>query len=133
TASVSVATLSAFDQAYGQQANPSKGSWLSRVSHRASHIPNRPPASNLSASGSRENLPLRAPGSAGFFAGGAAGALGSGLGSGGSAEQLSVLQKTSSYPTSPASPASPTETEFAGATPIDASFGDRADLPEPPV
>ncbi|KAI7165803.1 hypothetical protein KC324_g12363, partial [Hortaea werneckii] len=133
TASVSVATLSAFDQAYGQQANPSKGSWLSRVSHRASHIPNRPPASNLSASGSRENLPLRAPGSAGFFAGGAAGALGSGLGSGGSAEQLPVLQKTSSYPTSLASPASPTETEFAGATPIDASFGDRADLPEPPV
>ncbi|KAI7610512.1 hypothetical protein KC319_g20680, partial [Hortaea werneckii] len=34
---------------------------------------------------------------------------------------------------SPTSPASPTETEFAGATPIDASFGDRADLPEPPV
>ncbi|KAI7418227.1 hypothetical protein KC336_g9736, partial [Hortaea werneckii] len=133
TANVSVASLSAFDQAYGQQANPTKGSWLSRVSHRASHIPNRPPASNLSASGSRENLPLRAPGSAGFFAGGAAGALGSGLGSGGSAEQLPVLQKTSSYPTSPASPASPTETEFAGATPIDASFGDRADLPEPPV
>ncbi|KAI6788807.1 hypothetical protein KC332_g18230, partial [Hortaea werneckii] len=133
TATVSVASLSAFDQAYGQQANPTKGSWLSRVSHRASHIPNRPPASNLSASGSRENLSLRAPGSAGFFAGGAAGALGSDLGSGGSAEQLPVLQKTSSYPTSPASPASPTETEFAGATPIDASFGDRADLPEPPV
>ncbi|KAK5122105.1 hypothetical protein LTR85_004351 [Meristemomyces frigidus] len=119
--SVIVASLPTFEQAYGHtnSGNVSKGSWLSRVSHRASHIPNRP--LNQSAGGSRETLPLRTPGSAGF-------------GRGGSTEQLPVLQKTSSYPASPISPASPTETEFAGATPIDASFGDRVDLaPEPPL
>ncbi|KAK5119123.1 hypothetical protein LTR62_000334 [Meristemomyces frigidus] len=73
------------------------------VSHRASHIPNRP-------------LPLRTtgttPGSAGYASR--------------STEQLPVLQKTTSYPTSPATPTSPAETEF-GATPIDASFGERVD------
>ena len=93
-----------FEAAYGQQAQQTqqtKGSWLARVSHRASHIPNRPLTSN-----SRETLPLR---SAGFR----------------SHEQLPALQKTSSYP---ASPVSPTETEF-GTTPIDASFGDRLESP----
>lgn len=123
-----MASLPTFDQAYGQHIpNPSKGSWLSRVSHRASHIPNRP--LNQSASGSRETLPLRTPGSAGLFIG-----SGGGGGGAGSSEQLPVLQKTSSYPASPISPTSPTETEFTGRTPIDASFGDRVDqLPEPPV
>ncbi|KAK4546404.1 hypothetical protein LTR36_002081 [Oleoguttula mirabilis] len=124
---VIVASLPTFEQAYGHTntANATKGSWLSRVSHRASHIPNRP--LNQSAGGSRETLPLRTPGSgsAGFFGGNSRG---------GSTEQLPVLQKTSSYPACPTSPVSPTETEFAGATPIDASFGDRVDIaPEPPL
>ena len=97
-----------FEAAYGErpvQASSHKGSWLARVSHRASHIPNRPVTSS-----SRDHLPLR---SAGFR----------------SHEQLPVLQKTSSHPSSPnlnTSPLSPAETEF-GTTPIDASFGDRID------
>lgn len=95
-----------FETAYGQQAQErntqTKGSWLARVSHRASHIPNRP-----LTSASRETLPLRAAG--GYR----------------SHEQLPGLQKTVSGPNSPASP---TETEF-GSTPIDASFGDRIDTP----
>lgn len=121
---VIVASLPTFEQAYGHSnsANATKGSWLSRVSHRASHIPNRP--LNQSAGGSRETLPLRTPGSAGFAGG---------ISRGASAEQLPVLQKTSSYPASPVSPNSPTETEFAGATPIDANFGDRVDIAEPPL
>ncbi|KAK5129815.1 hypothetical protein LTR08_002792 [Meristemomyces frigidus] len=119
--SVIVASLP-FDQLYGHNTNASKGSWLSRVSHRASHIPNRP--LNASAGGSRDTLPLRGLGGAGYLGG---------SGGTGSTEQLAVLQKTSSYPGSPISPASPTETEFAGATPIDASFGDRVDLPPEPL
>lgn len=118
-----------FEQAYGSASsgggggNPptSKGSWLSRVSHRASHIPNRPLNLPNKASTSRETLPLRTPGSAGLVPPGA-----------GSTSLEPLQRTTSSYPTSPASPTSPTESEF-GATPIDASFGERADLPEPPV
>ncbi|KAK3680048.1 hypothetical protein LTR78_000425 [Recurvomyces mirabilis] len=45
-------------------------------------------------------------------------------------DNLPVLQKTTSYPASPTSPISPTETEF-GATPIDASFGERIDSHPP--
>ncbi|KAK5167762.1 uncharacterized protein LTR77_007461 [Saxophila tyrrhenica] len=93
-----------FESAYGrppQQSTTTKGSWLARVGHRASHIPNRGLTSN-----SRETLPLRAGGYR-------------------SHEQLPGLQKTLS---GPSSPASPTETEF-GSTPIDASFGDRIDTP----
>lgn len=103
-----------FSEAYGSQpANPSKGSWLARVSHRASHIPNRPaaaPASGIAALRSRDSLPLRTPGTAGLV----------------THEQLPVAQKTSSYPASPSSPDSPAETEF-GATPIDSTFGDRVE------
>ncbi|EMC97873.1 hypothetical protein BAUCODRAFT_146481 [Baudoinia panamericana UAMH 10762] len=102
-----------FDQAYGSSSGGAgKGSWLSRVSHRASHIPNRP-------------LPLRTPGSAGSVAS-------SGFPSSGnrSHERLPVLHKTSSYPASPTSPASPTETEFAS-TPIDASFSERLEALPP--
>lgn len=108
-----------FDQAYAQPApNSSKGSWLARVSHRASHIPNKP--LNLPKSASRETLPLRTPGSGGFA---------------GSRERLPQLQKTHSYPTSPTSPqspASPIDSEF-GTTPIDASFGERVEPPERPA
>ena len=113
--------------AYSAQApSASKGSWLARVGHRASHIPNKPLA-HLSASGSRETLPLRSGGSGGS---------GSSLGFR-SHERLPSLQKTPSWQSSPTSPVSPTlaspvETEF-GATPIDASFGDRLDPPERPA
>jgi protein STE50 len=94
---------------------------LSRVSHRASHIPNRP--LNLhSASASRENLALRQPGSAGLAP------TSAGLTS---HEQLPVLQKTSSRSSYPTSPASPTGADF-GTTPIDASFGDRIEPPSDP-
>ena len=117
--SVIVASLP-FDPPYGHISNAAKGSWLSRVSHRASHIPNKP--LNQSAGGSRDTLPLRALGGGGYQ-GGSGGA--------GSAERLAVLYPTS-YPGSLASPTSPTETEFTGATPIDASFGDRIDLPSEP-
>lgn len=102
-----------WDQAYGNHPPPTaKGSWLARVSHRASHIPSRS-ANNIGG-----HLPLRsAP-----------------LANTASHERLPSLQKlnTAEYrssPTSPASPTSPIESEF-GATPIDASFGDRADLPK---
>ena len=101
-----------FNEAYGQQPpNPTKGSWLARVSHRASHIPNRP--SGAPPFGSKESLPLRAPGSAGLPA----------------HEQFAAAKKTQSYPASPTGGFdSPAETEFAP-TPIDASFGERLDPP----
>jgi protein STE50 len=88
-----------------------KGSWLSRINHRASHIPNRP-------------LPLRTPGSAGSGGSGNSGFPGI---NSRSHDNLPVLQKTTSYPASPNSPASP-DTEFGG-TPIDASFGERVEPP----
>ena len=95
-----------FESAYGrepQQVAPqTKGSWLARVSHRASHIPNRPLTST-----SKDSLLLRGQTALGYR----------------SHEQLPGLQKTLSGPNSPASP---TETEFA-TTPIDASFGERVD------
>nr|POF21056.1 protein ste50 [Quercus suber] len=141
-----------FEQAYGQQpaantTNPSKGSWLARVSHRASHIPAaaRPPTASSvgggegTGAGSVGNtLPLRAQG--GSDSGG--GAVGGGGGVGGpSYDQLERLasepfqptstrpRKTSSYP---ASPLSPIDSEFQP-TPIDASFGDRVLEPEAAV
>lgn len=106
-----------FENSYGQQPSSAKGNWLARVSHRASHIPNRPsvvltPAATATGAKSRDSLPLRTPGTSGFVTHG----------------ELPVPQKTSSYPSSPAGPDSPAETEFA-ATPIDASFGDRVEPP----
>lgn len=98
-----------FADAYGREAQQtssqtSKGSWLARVSHRASHIPNRP---NNSAS--RENLPLRTVGSPNLP----------------THEQIPTVNASTSHPGSPNSPA---ETEFAS-TPIDASFGGSIDSP----
>jgi hypothetical protein len=88
-----------FNDAYGATNIPSsRGSWLARVSHRASHIPNRP-----SFSGPRL-LPLRTPASATF----ATPPL---------ERLLPVAHKRASYPASPVSPA---ETEFAD-TPLDTS------------
>ena len=86
------------------------------MSHRASHVPPRP-------------LPLRNPGSAGSVGGSGGGSAGATFPpSSRSHDNLSALQKTTSYPPSPASPVSPVETEFSG-TPIDASFGERIDGP----
>lgn len=75
------------------------------MSHRASHIPNRP----LTAT-SKDTLPLREGTANGGFK---------------SHEHLPGMQRTViSHPGSPSNSLSPTETEF-GHTPIDASFGDR--------
>ena len=104
-----------FEAAYGREAQQSttqqsKGSWLARVSHRASHIPNRPLTST-----SRDTLALHGSSAAGFR----------------SHEQLPGMSKTTiSHPASPSNLSSPTETEF-GHTPIDASFGDRIENPPP--
>jgi hypothetical protein len=116
-----------FEQAYaGQPASAAKGSWLARVSHRASHIPARTAAGpggggGLAAGGdpasTRNNsLPLRSAAPAAV-----------------SHERLPSLQKvtTAEYRPnsgSPHSSASPIESDFTP-TPIDASFGDRIDLP----
>lgn len=107
-----------FDQAYaGQPAASAKGSWLARVSHRASHIPARTTDLGKSANNDTSHtLPLRSAGLAAV-----------------SHERLPSLQKvaTAEYivsPRSPHSPSSPVESDFAP-TPIDASFGERIDLP----
>ena len=101
-----------FNEAYGgQPVSATKGSWLARVSNRASHIPAR-----TAGGGDLGKLPLRSAGLAAT-----------------SHERLPSLQKvtTAEYrgrPSSPHSPASPIESDFAP-TPIDASFGERLDSP----
>jgi hypothetical protein len=114
-----------FEQAYaGQPASAAKGSWLARVSHRASHIPARTAvgggggvAGGSDPASTRNNsLPLRSAAPAAV-----------------SHERLPSLQKvtTAEYRPnsgSPHSSTSPIESDFTP-TPIDASFGDRIDLP----
>jgi hypothetical protein len=113
-----------FEQAYaGQPASAAKGSWLARVSHRASHIPARTAAGGGGgvaggdlASTRNNSLPLRSAAPAAV-----------------SHERLPSLQKvtTAEYRPNPSSPhgsTSPIESDFTP-TPIDASFGDRIDLP----
>ena len=124
-----------FTEAYGQPAQQHKGSWLARVSHRASHIPaNRAALSLLSATSSSSNkdnassttttaastgtTPIAAPGKSAvgplplraFQSSDFADSL---------EQQLYAVQQRNSL-----DQASPTETEFQ-ATPIDASFGSR--------
>jgi hypothetical protein len=110
-----------FEQAYaGQPASAAKGSWLARVSHRASHIPARTAVGGGGgsdpASTRNNSLPLRSAAPAAV-----------------SHERLPSLQKvtTAEYRPnsgSPHSSTSPIESDFTP-TPIDASFGDRIDLP----
>lgn len=115
-----------FEQAYaGQPASAAKGSWLARVSHRASHIPARTAvgggvggglAGSDPAKQLNNSLPLRSAAPAAI-----------------SHERLPSLQKvtTAEYRPNPGSPHSPTgtiESDYTP-TPIDASFGERVDLP----
>lgn len=74
-----------------------RGSWLARVSHRASHLPSRPSISGVKL------LPLRTPASATFAS-------------------QETLQPVAHKRKSSASPVSPAETEFAD-TPLDGSPG----------
>lgn len=110
-----------YDQAYGATPPAAKGSWFSRVSHRASHIPNRPPTGN-SGSTSRETLPLRNAGLPSQQSGGLL------LGSSERLQTTLRLSGSQASPSSPVSPASPTESDF-GTTPIDTTFGDRVENP----
>nr|POF13849.1 protein ste50 [Quercus suber] len=140
-----------FEQAYGHQpavtsSSSTKGSWLARVSHRASHIPAtaRTPTSpsagggeGTSAGGLSDTLPFRTYGESESGPAGGGGAT-TAAAAGSSYDQLERLasepfqptsarpRKTSSYP---ASPLSPIYSEFQP-TPIDASFGDRVLEPE---
>nr|OQO19117.1 hypothetical protein B0A51_14637 [Rachicladosporium sp. CCFEE 5018] len=103
-------------------ANPapnSKGSWLTRVSARQSHLPSprsQPPQPQKPSNASVGSLPLRSAKYAAV--------------SNESLQRLTTAEyRGGTGLGSPASPTSPVESDF-GATPIDASFGERVDLPK---
>lgn len=116
-----------FHEAYGHtqpaQQAASKGSWFARVSHRASHIPNRPlHLSAVSSSSTAASSPSPSAGSHPRSAGAGRGSY----------EQLPAVPRKNNSVSYPNSPVSPTDTEFAG-TPIDHSFGERVNEAHPPA